>query len=286
MAMAMAMAAYARPLRPVLRCRAPPIGPLASLIARNAMRGAMGRTTAACALCGRAYEPYRRPGSNAYCKRCIAKADREIAKTLSVDCKECGRAFSTRTRTVRYCSDQCRSAGARRGRVESHRRYVADPEKRALQLARVRRLVAAGRSRKRGNKQPPPRAGRGAARPRRSAKSAEPYPCALCGRDFAPYGGGAHPVHCKRCAAKADKEIDRKRTLDCKECGARFSTPNRAVRYCSKACSAAGQRRSTRERGRRRMADPEKRAVDLARRRAWAAANSAKEGGRGRRPNA
>ena len=144
----------------------------------------------------------------------------------------------------------------------------------------MRRLVAASRSRKRGKKQPP-RASRDASIQRPNAKPAEPYPCALCGRDFAPYGGGRRPVHCKRCAAKADKEIGREITLNCKECGTRFSTPNRTVRYCSRACSAAGERRNTRGRGRRRMADPEARAVDLARRRAYAAASRAKEKGRG-----
>ena len=200
-----------------------------------------------------------------------------------VDCKECGKTFSTKTRAVRYCSDACRAA--HRIDAETRRRHNADPEKRVLRLARARAYNADRKAGERGDKRPP-RAGRGAASPKRNAKSVEPYACALCGRDFVPYGGGAHPVHCKRCAARADKEIGRKRTLDCKECGARFSTPNRAVRYCSKVCSAAGQRRSTRERALRRMADPEKRAVDLARRRAWAAAHRGGKKGRGGRPSA
>ena len=204
-----------------------------------------------------------------------------------VDCRECGKALSTRTRAARYCSDACRSPAARRARAEGRRKYAADPEKRALQLAHLRRSAAARGARERGDKRPP-RASRGVKSPKPSQGSAEPYPCALCGRYFAPHGGrGRRPVHCKRCRAKADKEIGRERALNCKECGTRFSTSNRAVRYCPKACSAAGRNRISRESGRRRMADPEKRAADLARTRARSAASRAgKKGAAGGRLSA
>ena len=247
------------------------------------MRGPVAKTTT-CRACGRDFERFCRSGFNSYCKRCTARADKEIAKTLSVDCKECGKAFPARMRTVRYCSDKCRAA--HRIDAETRRRRNADPEKRAIKMARARAHNAARRARERGGRKPP-RAGRDATSPRSGAKAAEPRPCALCGRSFAPPGGrGRRPVHCRRCAARADRKIGRERTLNCKECGARFSTPKRNVRYCSKACSADSRRRATLERYHRRMADPEKRALAAARRRAQLAANRAREKGRGRRPDA
>ena len=132
----------------------------------------------------------------------------------------------------------------------------------------------------------PTRAGRGAARPRRSAAAAEPYACALCGRDFAPYGGGRHPVHCKRCSAKADREIGEERTLNCKECNKKFTTSNHTVRYCSAKCRTDTRRRVALERYHSRMADPEERALAAARQRARLAAGGAREKWRGRRPGA
>ena len=239
----------------------------------------MGRPTA-CRLCGRDLGPRRRSGSSAYCKRCIAKADREIVRKPRVDCRECGKTFSTKTRSVHYCSDACRTVSARRANTENQRRYEADPEKRALKRARARLAAAARRARARGDKQSP-RANRDVKGLKPNPKSAEPYACALCGRDFVPYGGG-RPAYCKRCAAKADKEIGRKRTLNCKECGTRFSTPNRSVCYCSPKCRAAGRMHSSNASARRSMAaDPEARALASARQRAWIAARRAKEKGRG-----
>ena len=232
--------------------------------------------TAACRLCGRDIGPRSRSGSNVYCKHCTAKADRKIAKTVSADCKECGKPFPTRTRSVRYCSDACRTAASRRSHAERQRRDYADPEKRALLVARLRLSAAARRARKRGDK--PPRVNRDVEGLEPNPRSAEPYACALCGRDFVPYGG-ARPIHCKRCSARMNREMARVMAVDCKECGKRFSTPNRTVRYCSKACSAAGQRRSSNASARRDRADPEKHAMILARQRAWAAARRAKKRG-------
>ena len=246
------------------------------------MRGAMART-GACRLCGRDFEPHRRPGSSVYCRRCVARADREVTKTVSADCRECGRTFPTRTRSIHYCSDACRAAAVRRARAENQRKRDADPEKRALLITRARLAAAARRARKRGEK--PPRTNRDVGSLETNAKSAEPYACALCGRDFVPYGG-ALPIHCKRCSAKMNREMVRVMAVNCKECGKEFSTPKRSVRYCSKACSAAGRRRSTNESARKRMADPEKHALRLARTRTWAAARRAREKARGGRPNA
>ena len=240
-----------------------------------------------CMACGRDFERFYRAGRHVFCKSCTAKADREIARKPRVDCKECGKAFPTRTRTVRYCSDACRAAAARRADIERERRRRADPEKHALQLARTRARNAARRAGERGGRQPPPRAGRDAASPRRSARAAEPYPCALCGQSFVPPGGrGRRPLHCKRCRAKADRKIGIKMDVRCRECGKAVAAPNHGVRYCSKECKAAGRRRIARESARRRREDPEIRARDGARCRAWAAARRGEKKGRGGRPSA
>ena len=103
-----------------------------------------------CRLCGRDLEPHRRPGSSVYCRRCVARADREVAKTASEDYRECGRTFPTRTRSIHYCSDACRAGAARRARAETQRKRDADPEKRALRLARTRTWAAARRAKERG----------------------------------------------------------------------------------------------------------------------------------------
>ena len=241
------------------------------------MRGPVAEKTT-CMACGRDFERFYRGGRHVFCKICTAKADREIARKPRVDCRECGKAFSTRTRAVRYCSDPCRSAAARRAGIERDRRRRADPEKHALQLARN----AARRARKRGARQPPPRAGRDAASPGRSARAAEPYPCALCGQSFVPPGGrGRPPLHCKRCRAKADRKIGMKMDARCRECGKAFTTQNRIVKYCSRECKAAGRRRIARESARRRREDPEVRARSGARCRAWAAARRGDKKGRG-----
>ena len=111
------------------------------------MRGAMDGTTA-CALCGRDLGPYRRSGSNVYCKRCIAKADRELGRVVAMACRECGKKFSTQNRIVRYCSKECRADGYRHVVRESARRHMADPGKRARAAARARAYAAAKRAAK------------------------------------------------------------------------------------------------------------------------------------------
>ena len=242
----------------------------------------MARPTA-CRLCGRDIEPHGRGNRAAFCKRCNAKADKMVAKRTRMDCRECGKAFPVKNRAVRYCSDACRTAAARRTNAENQRKYTADPRNHARKLA-LARASAARRAAARGEK-PPPRASRGVKSLRPNAKSPEPYACALCGRDFAPYGG-RRPIHCKRCAAEADKEICREMTLNCKECGKKFSTLNRIVRYCSRECNAAGRSRISNKGSRRRLEDPETRAMAAARQRARNAAHRAKQEGSGGRPSA
>ena len=210
-----------------------------------------------------------------YCKPCTAKADRAIAAKLHADCKECGKRFAAARSTSRYCSQACRTGALRRYNREYQRRSMADPEKYSIILARNRAAAAAARMSGRDGRSPgQPQA------PHRANPNAEPSVCRLCGRNFLPYGRANH-AYCKRCTAKADREIARNLHVKCRECGKAFTTTNRNVRYCSKACGAEGARRSRRESRRRSMADPEKRAIESAYVRAWhAAQRSGRQGGR------
>ena len=219
----------------------------------------------ACRLCGRSFVQRGSGGRHTYCKRCREKADKKVAGELRADCKECGGNLPAKARLAAYCSDQCRSEAARRRNREYQRRYMADPEKRARFMARARVATAARRAAVRGAR-PPARA----ARRQRGAAAAEAAPCRLCGRGFEKYGGLYH-VYCKKCADMTEREASRALRVDCKECGKRFTTTNRSVRYCSKACSDAGCARASRESHRRRMADPDAKALASARQRAWGA---------------
>ena len=224
-----------------------------------------------CLLCRRSFEARGR-GRRAYCKQCNAKADAAIGRKTHADCKECGKRFVAARSTSRYCSPECRTAALRRYNREYQRRTMADPEKRAIILARNRASAAAARAagREGGASPGPPKA------PQRANTKAEPSICGMCGRSFFPYGRANH-AYCKRCTAKADREIARRLHAKCKECGKAFATANSNVRYCSKACSANGARRSRRESRRRRMADPERRAIESAYVRAWYAAQREKK---------
>ena len=234
----------------------------------------------ACSLCGRS--PARRGrgrGRRPYCGRCEAKAGREIARPRRVDCGVCGRKFSARRISAKYCSDPCRAEAVRRQNRECARRYMSDPEKYAIALARSRAWAAGKSAAGRGGGSRP-RAGRVAgSRPRTSpARSAA---CRLCGRSFAQYGGATNHAYCRRCTAKADREATRVLRVDCKACGEKFSTPNRSVRYCSDPCRAEGQRRNRRENDRRRRSDPDRHA----RAAAYAGArDGARDGGEEDRP--
>ena len=244
--------------------------PPASLIAGNPRRAAMS-DRAACRVCGRDFAPYGRR-RRVYCKKCAAKADKAIVLDPVVKCRECGRKFSAPSRSFRHCSDACRAEGARRYNREYMRRYLTDPQKRATALARNRASAAARAARKRGGRPPQKQA------LPRADPNAEPSVCGLCGRTFVQYGRGVH-AHCKRCTARADREVDKPPHTKCKECGKALTTTSRRVRYCSKACSAEGLRRSRRESRRRIKADPEKGALAAAHRRARNAARGGKEAG-------
>ena len=259
------MARAARPDR--ARPGACPPGRPASLIAAYPMRCAMPVRTA-CRLCGRTFAPYGR-GARTFCRRCAARADREAARTLRMDCKECGKGFVASRRSDRYCSDECRAEAARRRSREGQRRYVADPEKRAIALARTRASAAARAARKRGGRPPQRHA------PPRADPNAGPSVCGLCGRTFAQYGRSNRHAYCRRCTARADSEVGRTLRAKCAECGGRFSTASRTVRYCSDECRAGSARRAVRERDRRFKADPARRVLAEAQKRALRAAHRA-----------
>ena len=231
---------------------------------------ASGRQTA-CGLCGRAFEQYGGSGGRrAYCKECAARADKAVSSAPVVQCKECGKKFTAPSRRHHYCSTACRDEFARRRNRDNSRKYMADPERRAMALARSRLYGAASRARNRGGRRKPGMGG--TKRPTRAADASKRFACGLCGRTFAPYGHGSRPSYCKRCRDRADREIARVLRVDCKACGGKFSTTNRLVRYCSDACRTAGRTVRDREYIRAYLADPEKRAVRLARRRALHAA--------------
>ena len=67
-----------------------------------------------CRLCNRSFVQREQGGRHKYCKRCRDKVEREIAKVLTIKCKECGKAFSTSNRHICYCSDPCRRAAGKR----------------------------------------------------------------------------------------------------------------------------------------------------------------------------
>ena len=189
----------------------------------------------------------------------------------TVKCGACGKPFSSKVGNARYCSDPCRSEGRRRYYRKYMRRCMADPEKRALNAARARAYSAARRARDRGERDgqgPPARRSAGGDEPR--AVPPLTSTCRLCGITFEVYGSAAHS-YCRQCTAKTDMEIARKRRMECKECGKVFVT-SRIAKYCSDACRAAGRRKSERK----RMADPEKRAMAGAYTRAWLAAQGKK----------
>ena len=75
-------------------------------------------------------------------------------------------------------------------------------------------------------------------------------------------------MFCKQCVAKADREAAKAPRRHCKECGRRFTSKAHFVLYCSKGCGAKGAQRGEH----RRTADPEKRALVAAQRRAISSA--------------
>ena len=234
--------------------------------------------TSTCRLCSRIFEQHGK-GRRNYCKPCTAKTDRAAARENVTKCKECGKRFSKSTRFRAYCSDGCRIEGGRRRMREYMRRYLVDPEKRAMSLARTRASAASRRARE--GKRPAGsggrrKGGRAAGRPPPRPLNAKRSTCRLCGRSFVPYGG-AMRAHCMQCAARFDREVSRAVTAKCKVCGKNFSTKRRNARYCSDKCRADGVRRGDLEYIHRRTVDPEWRAIRAARTRAQSAAFRARK---------
>ena len=236
------------------------------------MAAADGRTE--CLLCGRAFDQYGR-AHHSYCKPCTAKTDGKLGKPPAAKCGMCGKKFASARRVAKYCSDKCRADVKRRYIREYMRKYVADPEKRAMKLARARAAAAAGRARARGGGSPSSR-GRVSGNAPRNESGPQSVACGLCGRAFAPYGG-SRQVYCKRCRTRIEGEVSKVMEIGCKECGKKFTTSSRAVRYCSKECRAMGNRASDRRYTSRREADPQRKAVRAAYARALASDRRARK---------
>lgn len=235
----------------------------------------------ACRLCGIRFEQTGRGSMHAYCKRCTATTDRRAAEARRMECRHCGRAFSPKARSSRYCSEACRIEGRRRRVRECARRYMADPEKLAVATAR-RRAASARRRAMAGMKKRQVHDGPSAGRPLPAAAPGT-IACRLRGRGFAPYGG-ARRVYCKPCTDRTDGEVGGARLARCKVCGGEFSTTHRIVKYCSTACGGEARRRKAREYDRRRMADPDRRAAAAARSGADTARRQAARAGGDRPP--
>ena len=106
----------------------------------------------ACEVCGRSFVPHGGT-SRANCERCAARFDGEISTVRNVKCKECGKEFSTKNRSARYCSTKCSAEAIRRRMREYARGRMADPEQRAILSARARARQAAHRAGKKGERQ-------------------------------------------------------------------------------------------------------------------------------------
>ena len=198
-----------------------------------------------CRLCGRGFVQPK--GSLLrYCGRCKSRISRDAARTKRVRCKECGGEFTTRNRSIRYCSDACRQK-----RYPQHRRHAwrRRPERseevecricgKSFRTATLTVKYCSDACRKKGymrNAKADGRAGRARAGP--AAK------CRICGKDLAPGLPGPPRV------------------------------------YCSDPCRAEGRRAWIREYMRRYFADPEKRAVHAVRSSEAAAARRRAKGGK------
>ena len=179
---------------------------------------------------------------------------RPPAPLKRAECRACGRAFKTTMgpgHRRSYCSAACQAEGRRMDSRGSRRRYNADPEKHAIQLARSH----VSRSRRRAE-----------------AAKRRVEQCRACGRDYTP----AHPnskycsdecrkaTHARRQAASYRRRMERRgpRKARCLACSAEFA-PGRGEgglrNYCSFACRSDARRASDREskRLKRRLAASE-----------------------------
>ena len=144
-------------------------------------------------------------------------------------CRECGRAFRTRSRRVRYCSEPCRKKGY--GRSYHHSPWLAahDGTSECRECGRTFKALS----------------------------RAYHYCSDECRKNG----------HYRRDYSVPKPPAPPKRTK-CRACGRAFRTtmgPGHRRSYCSAACQAEGRRMHSRRSRRRYHADPEKHAIHLAR---------------------
>ena len=130
-------------------------------IARRPTRSRGG--AAKCRACGKEFaaptrsvrycsDPCRKDG---YARHRARWQPRPARKGETLECRACGRAFESDRGPGRlrvYCSAECRAEGERAYIREYMRRYLADPERRAVQAARVRASAARRRAGKKGGR--------------------------------------------------------------------------------------------------------------------------------------
>ena len=159
-----------------------------------------------------------------------------------VKCGECGGAFQTPIRSVRYCSDACRQRG-----------YAARGNRSRLRL--------------------PPHAwtaecrecGRAFRTPNRAIRYCS-EPCR--GKGYARHGRAPPPPLSRQGPRPSRAPAPASVECKCRECGRPFMTdrgPGKPRVYCSAACRADGLRARAREGMRRYLSDPRKRALQAAR---------------------
>ena len=185
-------------------------------------------------MCGRSFER-RGKGTPLHCQRCRSRAAAESVRVLRVRCAECGREFRTRNRTVRYCSDPCRDRGYRRRGSHPTRPSVHDGTVECQECGRTFKAPS-------------------------SAYRYCSDTCRKNGYYRRDYAVPRPPAPLKR--------------VECSACGKEFRTtmgPGHRRSYCSAECSAKGSLANARRGNRKYAADPEKHAIKMARKNAWAA---------------
>ena len=159
-------------------------------------------------------------------------------------CWRCGKAFQTRTLTVRYCSDACRRGGYAQFGIAGD---AAKPDKKA---ARCRNCGGAFRA----------------------PTSLVRYCSDACRKE-------GSRLRNTGAARQRQAQKPRVSTVKCGACGKAFKTGMRKGEpraYCSEACRADAMRAYQREYARRRLADPEARALHMKHVRASAARRRAR----------
>ena len=167
----------------------------------------------------------------------------------TVKCRICGGAFQTDMRPGNphvYCSPPCRAEGKRARMREYMRRYLADPERRAVHAARLRASTARRRARDGRDEVPRMR-------------------CKECAREFSPASRSVRYCSdpCRKkglarvraaCRRRREEREGRPATVRCRVCSREFAPVHGDGMpriYCSLACRAEGRRAYFRERVRR-----------------------------------